>query len=72
MKYRVRIRQERPQHTKASFSFRTWELFVFNPNTREHEYHGFTLSFDDAISLACRLYHRPLFPHMAFVQEVTA
>lgn len=52
MRYKVIIRQERPTYTRAPFHSRMWELYVMNRISKKYEYYAFTLTFEDALALA--------------------
>lgn len=71
MRRKVIIRQERPQYTRATFSRRTWELFVQNPLTKKYEYYATTWSFLEALALADIVWARSNSVPLAEIKEAT-
>ena len=70
MNHRVRIRQERPQYTRAEYRQRWWELHVMNTYTGAYEYYASTWTHTAALALAPGVWARSNNVRRPHLQEV--
>ena len=70
MSHRVKIRQERPQYTRAEYRQRWWELHVMNTYTGAYEYYASTWTHTAALALAPGVWARSNNVRRPHLQEV--